>query len=87
MNRDDLAASILAFLREELRIDTGDIQPNTELVSGGVVDSTDLVRIASLLERKLGIEIPDQDISADNLDSIEMIVNYVNGKVNGKLGS
>ena len=81
MNRDDLEASILAFLRDELRIDTSDIKPDTGLVSGGVVDSTDLVRLASRLERNLGIEIPDQDIKADNLDSIEMIINYVSGKL------
>jgi len=77
VNRDDLEASIFAFLREEMRIDTSDIQPDTELVSGGIVDSTDLVRLATLLERKLDIEIPDQDISADNFDSIEMIVDYI----------
>jgi len=81
VNRDDLEASILAFLRDELRIDTSEIEPDTELVSGGVVDSTDLVRLATRLERNLDIEIPDQDISADNLDSIEMIINYVSGKL------
>jgi acyl carrier protein len=81
VKRDDLEASILAFLRDELRIDTSEIQRDTELVSGGVVDSTDLVRLATRLERNLDIEIPDQDISADNLDSIEMIINYVSGKL------
>jgi acyl carrier protein len=81
LNRDDLEASILAFLRDELRIDTSEIQPDTQLISGGVVDSTDLVRLANRLERTLDIEIPDQDISADNLDSIEMIINYVSGKL------
>jgi D-alanine--poly(phosphoribitol) ligase subunit 2 len=81
VNRDDLEASILAFLRDELRIDTSEIQRDTELVSGGVVDSTDLVRLATRLERNLDIEIPDQDISADNFDSIEMIIKYVSGKL------
>jgi len=81
VDRDDLEASILAFLRDELRIDTSEIQPDTELISGGVVDSTDLVRLANRLERSLAIEIPDQDIKADNLDSIEMIINYVSGKL------
>jgi acyl carrier protein len=80
---DELQADILAFLEDELRIDTSDIQPDTGLVSGGIVDSTDLVRLATRLERKLGIEIPDRDISADNLDSIEMISNYVSSKLGG----
>lgn len=81
MNAQEIEATILAFIRDELRLDVADVEPDTELVSSGRIDSTDLVRLAAHLERSFDIEIPDEDVTAENLDSIAMTARYVLGLV------
>lgn len=77
MNAQEIEEMILAFIRDELRVDVADVEPTTELVSSGRVDSTDLVRLAAHLERSFDIEIPDEDVTADHLDTIAMTAQYV----------
>ncbi len=81
MNRQEVEDKVLAFIRDELRVDTADVTSDTELVSSGRVDSTDLVRLATHLERSFDIEIPDEDISADHLDTVSMTAGYVLARI------
>jgi acyl carrier protein len=80
MNADELEARILSFLRQELRI-WETVERDTELVSTGLVDSADLVRLATQLERTLDLSIPDHEINADNFDSVATILEYVERKL------
>ena len=80
MNADELEARILSFLSQELRI-RETIERDSELVSTGILDSADLVRLATHLERTLDLEIPDHEINADNFDSVAMILEYVERKL------
>ena len=81
MDRDTLEASLRGFLKDDLMIDMDEVQADTELVSTGIIDSADLVRVATHLEREAGIEVPDQDISADHFDSIAKILDYCEAKL------
>jgi acyl carrier protein len=76
-----LEGVLLAFLRDDLRVRNEAITRETELVSEGLIDSTDLVLLATHLERTLDLEIPDEDISVDNFDSVAMILDYVERKL------
>jgi len=78
MEAEALEREIRAFLEEKLGI-TG-IDRNAELVSSGLVDSGNLVRLATQVERIAAIEIPDRDIDADHFDSLAMIVDYAVSK-------
>ena len=71
-----LETELFRYFREDLRI-PGEIARDTELVRTGLIDSTDLVRVATHLERVFDIEIPDRDIDVDHFDSIAMICDYV----------
>lgn len=83
MDRGQLSESLRVFLRDDLLIDDREVAGDTELVSTGILDSADLVRVATHLEREAGIEIPDQDISSDNFDSIDQILDYCEAKLRG----
>lgn len=76
LDRTVLEASLRSFLREELLLEDADLDARAELVSTGLIDSADLVRLATHLEREVGISVPDQDISAENFDSIHRILDY-----------
>jgi acyl carrier protein len=80
MNADEIEARILGFLRQELRIQET-VERDSALVSSGLLDSSGLVRLATHLERTLDLTIPDHEISVDNFDSIETILEYVGRKL------
>ncbi len=75
MEAEALECEIRAFLEEKLGI--SGVDRNQELISSGLVDSGNLVRLATQIERVAGIRIPDRDIDADHFDSLAMIVDYV----------
>jgi len=76
---DDAAieASLLRFFADILRLDVTPIGRDLELLSGGHIDSMDLVRIAAHLEELLDLEIPDEDIHDDHFGSTGRILTYV----------
>lgn len=78
MEAEALEREIRAFLEQKLGIT--DLDRNAELVSSGLVDSGNLVRLATRLERLTGITIPDRDIDVDHFDSLAMIVDYAVSK-------
>jgi acyl carrier protein len=73
----DLDAAVRALLVRETRLAASTLQPDTALVSSGLLDSVGLVRVAALLETRLGIRIPDRDVTAEHFDTIERIAAYV----------
>ena len=80
MSTEEIESRILEFLREELRMDATDLTRESELVSTGLLDSTDLVRLCAHLERSFDIEVPDEDVNADNFDSVILAAKYVQAR-------
>jgi len=72
-----IEASLLGFFSDVLRLDVAPIGRDLELLSGGYVDSMDLVRIAAHLEQLIDLEIPDEDIHDDHFGSTGRILAYV----------
>jgi acyl carrier protein len=48
-----------------------------KLISGGVIDSFSLVELSLFLEEKFGVRPDDTELNADNMDTVQMITNYV----------
>ena len=49
----------------------------------GIIDSTGVLEIVHFLESRYGIEVDDDDLVPNNLDSVENIVRFVARKQNG----
>ena len=50
------------------------------LLKGHVLDSVSLLEFTTFLEELCGIEIPADDITEENFDSIEAVVRYLRGR-------
>ncbi len=50
---------------------------NDKLISGGLVDSFSLVELSLFLEEKFGVRPDDTELNADNMDTVQMIADYV----------
>ena len=76
----DVEAMIVQFLGAEIGV-REPIGRDTSLLASGLVDSAGLVRLAALLERATGRVIPDQDLVAENFDTIDRILRYLGASV------
>ena len=61
---------IAEYLEED---DDQEIDCDTELISGGIVDSFSMVSLKRFLEKKYSIQIPDGDASPEAFDSVNKI--------------
>ncbi|HEY0835671.1 MAG TPA: acyl carrier protein [Azospirillum sp.] len=50
------------------------------LLESGIIDSTGIMHVVAFLEESFGIAIDDDDLVADNLDSVERIAGFVERK-------
>lgn len=56
------------------------------LLERGVIDSTGVLDLVCFLEREFAIEIRDEELVPDNLDSIDAMVDFVARKQGGAPG-
>ena len=71
---------IAEYLDED---DDEEIDLDTELISGGIVDSFSMVSLKRFLEKKYSIQIPDADASPEAFDSVNKISALVDRIKNG----
>ena len=57
--------------------DNIDYENESALISNGILDSVELVELVMKLEEEYGIEIPFDEISPDNFDSMEGIFHMI----------
>ncbi len=60
------------------------LSSSQSLLSTGVVDSTGVLELVSLLEKSFQIKVADQDLVPENLDSIDNIVRFVQGRISAR---
>jgi acyl carrier protein len=80
MESMQIETEIKRYLREELDIPEEELASDARLVRNGLLDSVNLVQLATHIERTFEVEIPDQDIDGEHLDSIAMIVAYIEAR-------
>lgn len=68
--------NLISFMRSELGIDT-DIDAETELFSSGLLDSVSMVNLIGFIEEKARVTVQPADVTLENFDSIQRIVDYV----------
>jgi acyl carrier protein len=76
---DEITKAVCDYVRREYleEDDERDIQEDTRLISGGIVDSFSMVSLKRFLERKYQIQIPDACATPDAFDTVRGIVALV----------
>jgi acyl carrier protein len=71
---DDMPNIVLDYVRREyLEDDSQEINADTPLISGGIVDSFSMVSLKRFLENKYGISIPDDRATPEAFDTVNKI--------------
>lgn len=63
------------------RDDRDSLSDTESLLEGGLMDSTGVLELVAFLEAEVGIEIADDEIVPENLDSIRNITAYAKSKL------
>jgi len=73
---------IRQFVTDELAAAKGinHVTDDESLIDNGVVDSLGIFRLVTFLEENFGVKVADEEISAENLQSIDMIEQLVISK-------
>ena len=76
---EDIKKTIIDYVkREYLEEDTDqDVNENTALISGGIVDSFSMVSLKTFLEKKFSIKIPDDKATPEVFDTVNNIINLL----------
>ena len=72
---EDMKQIVLEYVKNEyLEEDDEEIDNDTPLISGGIVDSFSMVSLKRFLENKYKISIPDDKATPEAFDSVNKIV-------------
>ncbi len=62
----------------------GDASPlhsdSLSLLDNGIIDSVGVMELVAFLEQDHGLEINDEDLVPENLDSVDNLVNFISRK-------
>lgn len=78
----DVAVRIRAFLVDSFLLGDDDGFGDADsLIEAGIVDSTGVMEVVTFLEESFAISIADDELVADNLDSVERLAAFVRRKL------
>lgn len=77
----DIAQRVRAFLVDSFLLGDDDGFSNGEsLLDSGIVDSTGVMEVVSFLEESFAIAVDDDELVAENLDSVDRLAAFVQRK-------
>ncbi len=79
----DITQAVRGFIAENFlfRDEADTIASDASLLEAGIIDSTGVLELVSFLETTFGIEVADEEMLPENLDSIRAITGYVSRKL------
>lgn len=76
----NVKTDVEAFIRENFFYEGPALDPQTSFLETGIIDSTGVLELVGFLEERYGIGIEDEDLTPENLDSLERIAGFVDRK-------
>ncbi len=75
---DEIGAKLKDYLKKEILHDESYPMADDEpLISSGLIDSFSLVDIALFVEETFGVRIDDNELTADNFDTVAELVKHI----------
>jgi acyl carrier protein len=60
--------------------EAGDLEDNTSFLESGIIDSTGVLELIGFLEEEFSIQVDDEELIPENLDSINNLCVFLNKK-------
>lgn len=81
----EIADSVKKYLTREIALlqSSEDVDENASLMKSGLLDSIDVIKLVSFLERSFEIAIDAQDVKAGHLETVTSIARFVRARISG----
>lgn len=77
----DIKAKIRDFIVENFLFGKANgLQDSTSFLDNGIIDSTGVLELVNFLEEEFSMDVDDEELIPENLDSINNVVAYVENK-------
>ena len=78
MNETEVKNKLRTYICEEILKNKDYPLKNDEaLISGGLIDSFSLVHLAVFIEKEIGVQIPDTDLTIETMDTINAMTQRI----------
>ena len=78
---NDARQQVRSFLEENYLFGQQNVLQNGDsFLDGGILDSTGILQLIAFLGDAFGISVEDEEVTPDNLDSIDKIAAYIQRK-------
>ena len=57
-----------------------DLMDSDSLLNKGIIDSTGVLELVGFIEEKFGLQVDDEELVPENLDSVDNLINYIQRK-------
>ena len=83
----EVKAKVREFIVENFLFgDDADFSDDASFLEEGIIDSTGVLELVTFLEEAFSINVDDEELIPENLDSFANVVNFINVKLNGAKG-
>lgn len=62
---------------------TDGLMDDTSFIDDGIIDSTGILELVTFIENEFSIQVKDEELIPENLDSIEKVSRFINRKMQG----
>jgi acyl carrier protein len=81
MTKEEIGTTVSKFISKTFLFDDGKkIDENVSLLGTGVIDSTGVLELISFLESSYSLKFEDDELVAENFDSLEKIKTFISKK-------
>lgn len=84
MQTTEIEQEIRSFLIEEFLFGRADGFQNDAPLLGNVIDSQGVIELVAFVQQRFKIEVADEEVTTDNLATLNSVVAFVETKVRGK---
>lgn len=80
-----MRSELTRFLTKELLTDRSPeaLAPEEDLLGSGLLDSLGVMQLVWFIETEFGVQVPPEDVTIDNFQSVDRIATYVEGRRGG----
>jgi len=78
---ENIRGKVVAYIVENLLLgDESGFDDDVSMISAGIMDSTAAIELVAFIDEAFGVQLADEEISPENLDSVSRIVALVQRK-------
>jgi acyl carrier protein len=84
-NEESIKAALKEYVLNEFLPgeDPEDLEDDTPLITGGIMDSISTIKFSLFVEEKYGVELQAHELSADYIDTLTAMASIIHSKLEG----